>query len=131
MELLKMLDSPAKEYTPIPFWFLNDRLERDEIRRQLKDFCSHGVWGVVLHPRIGMDPKVDYLSPAFFAGLRASVIHGRFAQNVTFSEPLTNPLSIQPIIIQVPSSLLPLRYRSAMMKIALYHSLLFINHPVS
>jgi len=92
---------------------------------------SHGVWGVVLHPRIGMDPKVDYLSPAFFAGLRASVIHGRFAQNVTFSEPLTNPLSIQPIIIQVPSSLLPLRYRSAMMKIALYHSLLFINHPVS
>lgn len=143
---------------------------------------SPGVWGMVLHPRIGMDPKVEmaelYVNDRFCdvgfwapqrlripenilkngenrlrlvitgsranpvwkrknilriaAGrcLRASVIHGRFTQNVTFSEPLTNPLSIQPIIIQVPSSLLPLRYRGAMMTIALYHSLLFINHPV-
>ena len=73
MELLKQLDRPAKEFTPIPFWFLNDRLDAEEIRRQLRDFCGHGVWGVVLHPRIGMDPKVAYLSPEFFAGLRTAV----------------------------------------------------------
>ncbi len=73
MELLRLLDHPAKEFTPIPFWFLNDRLEAEEIRRQLKDFCDHGVWGVVLHPRIGMDPRVEYLSPDFFAGMRMAV----------------------------------------------------------
>lgn len=73
MELLRLLDHPAKEFTPIPFWFLNDRLEAEEIRRQLKDFCDHGVWGVVLHPRIGMDPRVEYLSPDFFAGMRVAV----------------------------------------------------------
>ena len=73
MELLKLLDNPPRAYTPIPFWFLNDRLEPDELRRQLRDFCDHGVYGVVLHPRMGMDPGVAYLSPAFFDGLRVAV----------------------------------------------------------
>ena len=73
MHLPDQLDHPGREYSPIPFWFLNDTLEDGEIRRQLTDFCAHGVYGVVLHPRIGMDPEVGYLSPAFFSGLRTAV----------------------------------------------------------
>ena len=51
--LLDDLLSPDREFTPIPFWFLNDDLSEGEIYRQLSDFRDKGVFGVVLHPRIG------------------------------------------------------------------------------
>ena len=43
MELLTLLSKPSREFTPIPFWFLNGNLTHDEIRRQLNDFNAHGV----------------------------------------------------------------------------------------
>ena len=72
-DLLSLLENPPEEFSPVPFWFLNDRLEEDELRRQLRDFRTHGVSAVVLHPRMGMDPAVAYLSPAFFTGLGAAI----------------------------------------------------------
>ena len=54
MELLQKLEHPEKEYTPIPFWFLNGDLSEEELQRQLEDFAVHGVYGVVLHPRMGL-----------------------------------------------------------------------------
>ena len=72
-DLLSLLENPPEEFSPVPFWFLNDRLEEDELRRQLRDFRAHGVSAVVLHPRMGMDPAVAYLSPAFFTGLGAAI----------------------------------------------------------
>ena len=71
--LLRSLDRPSREFTPIPFWFLNGNLTHREIRRQLKDFRDHGVYGVVLHPRIGLPRRIGYLSPAFFRYLRTAV----------------------------------------------------------
>lgn len=53
MQLLNQLSHPAREFTPIPFWFLNGDLTDEEIRRQLADFTAHGVYGVVMHPRTG------------------------------------------------------------------------------
>ena len=73
MELLNRLDQPSREYTPIPFWFLNGDLTHREIRRQLLDFCHHGVYGVVLHPRIGLSKRIGYLSPLFFRYLRTAI----------------------------------------------------------
>lgn len=73
MESLRLLDQPARAYTPIPFWFLNGDLEPGEIRRQLKDFCDHGVYGVVLHPRIGLPERIGYLSETFFDFLRTAI----------------------------------------------------------
>ena len=73
MELLNRLDQPSREYTPIPFWFLNGDLTHREIRRQLQDFCDHGVYGVVLHPRIGLSKRIGYLSPLFFRYLRTAI----------------------------------------------------------
>ncbi len=64
---LNALNHPSREYTPIPFWFLNGDLTHREIRRQLRDFCSHDVYGVVLHPRIGLSRRIEYLDPVFFA----------------------------------------------------------------
>ncbi|MBQ8136124.1 MAG: hypothetical protein IJ174_01700, partial [Clostridia bacterium] len=70
---LSSLDHPSREYTPIPFWFLNGDLKHREIRRQLQDFCDHGVYGVVLHPRMGLSKRVGYLSPLFFRYLRTAI----------------------------------------------------------
>ena len=49
MELLQQLKQPAREFTPIPFWFLNGDLQEEELERQLKDFASHGVYGCLLY----------------------------------------------------------------------------------
>ena len=73
MELLDALNAPSREFTPVPFWFLNGDLEAGEIRRQMEDFCAHGVTGVVLHPRMGLSDRIGYLSPEFFSCLRAAI----------------------------------------------------------
>jgi hypothetical protein len=71
--LLCGLKTPSREYSPIPFWFLNGNLTHREIRRQLQDFRDHGVFGVVLHPRMGLSRRIQYLSPVFFRYLRTAV----------------------------------------------------------
>ena len=64
--LLDNLLNPGEEYSPIPFWFLNDRLEPDELTRQLFDFKEKGVDAVVIHPRIGIPRDLVYLSSDYF-----------------------------------------------------------------
>ena len=73
MELLNLLNTPLREFTPVPFWFLNGELTHEEIRRQMKDFCDHGVWGAVLHPRMGLSDRIGYLSPEFFFYIRTAL----------------------------------------------------------
>ena len=73
MELLELLARPGREYTPFPFWFLNDALKEEELCRQLQDFAAHGVYGVVLHPRIGLPREMGYLSAAFFDAIETAV----------------------------------------------------------
>lgn len=45
---MEQLQKPGREFTPIPFRFLNKDLRDAEIRRQLMDFAAHKVYGVVL-----------------------------------------------------------------------------------
>lgn len=73
MQLLNLLDNPPREFTSIPFWFLNGNLTHQEIVRQLRDFCSHGVYGVVLHPRMGLPEGLGYLSSEYFQYIRTAV----------------------------------------------------------
>ncbi len=73
MRFIEQLQKPDREFTPIPFWFLNGDLRDEEIRRQLSDFASHGVYGVVLHPRIGLPKRIPYLSKTFFHYIRTAV----------------------------------------------------------
>lgn len=73
MDLLQRLNHPDRAFTPFPFWFLNDDLKDQEICRQLQDFAAHGVYGVVLHPRIGLPREMGYLSEAFFHAISTAV----------------------------------------------------------
>ncbi|MDP4133727.1 MAG: hypothetical protein Q8882_06920 [Bacillota bacterium] len=63
--LIKKLENPEREFSPVPFWFLNDEFSDEEIKRQLKSFNEKGVNGVVLHPRIGVPETIQYLSDEF------------------------------------------------------------------
>ena len=59
MKFLAQLQNPPREFTAIPFWFLNGELTAEELRRQLADFAAHGIYGVVLHPRMGLSPAAS------------------------------------------------------------------------
>ena len=56
---------PDDEFSPIPFWFLNDELDKSELKRQLEDFYSKGIRAVVVHPRKGLPLSAPYLSEEF------------------------------------------------------------------
>ena len=73
MKFLAQLQNPPREFTAIPFWFLNGELTAEELRRQLADFAAHGIYGVVLHPRMGLSPDITYLGERYFAHIRTAV----------------------------------------------------------
>lgn len=73
MKFLAQLQNPPREFTAIPFWFLNGELTAEELRRQLADFAAHGIYGVVLHPRMGLSPDITYLGERYFALIRTAV----------------------------------------------------------
>lgn len=56
------LRDPPSEFSVIPFWFWNDDLDEDEIRRQIGDFQDHGVHGFVIHPRVGLPRSLGWMS---------------------------------------------------------------------
>ncbi|MCJ7840848.1 hypothetical protein MUB24_08010 [Lederbergia sp. NSJ-179] len=64
---------PAEEFTPVPFWFWNDRLSKEDICRQIHDFHEKGVTGFVLHPRIGIPREIEYLSDEFMEFVEIAV----------------------------------------------------------
>lgn len=68
--ILKSLWRPEAEFSPIPFWFFNDRFDEDRVRTQLEDYREKGVNGFVLHPRIGVPEDLPYLSDVYFQAVR-------------------------------------------------------------
>lgn len=72
-ELRKQFLEPGDDYSPIPFWFWNGRMEREEILRQIHDFHSKGVAGFVIHPRLGLSEETPYLSDIYMELVEAAV----------------------------------------------------------
>ncbi|MGF7034833.1 hypothetical protein J2T17_005802 [Paenibacillus mucilaginosus] len=64
---------PPDEFTPVPFWFWNDELSKEEIIRQIRDFHAKEVAGFVLHPRMGLPRSQPYLGPEFLDLAEAAV----------------------------------------------------------
>lgn len=53
---------PTPDFTPYPFWLLNDELEEGELIRQIDDFKAHGIYGFIPHPRMGLSRNIPYMS---------------------------------------------------------------------
>ncbi len=64
---------PAREFSLAPFWFWNDQLSEKEIARQLDDFCDHGVYGFVIHPRAGLPKSIGWMSDAMIDYMRFAI----------------------------------------------------------
>jgi hypothetical protein len=64
---------PPREFSVMPFWFWNDTLKADEILRQIKDFDEHGVYGFVIHPRMGLPKDMRFLSPEMLALMKVAI----------------------------------------------------------
>lgn len=58
-------------YAPAPFWFLNHRLEADELLRQVRLMKECGVSGFFIHPRAGL--LTPYGSKEWFEAVRLIV----------------------------------------------------------
>ncbi|MER3500615.1 MAG: hypothetical protein C4295_03900 [Candidatus Fervidibacterota bacterium] len=54
-----------------PFWSWNDRLDPDELRRQIREFHQQGLGGFFMHARIGLD--TPYMSEEWMQAIAACV----------------------------------------------------------
>ena len=68
--LVKQIQEPLAEFTPVPFWFFNDEPDEEKIAAQLADYVDKGVNAIVLHPRIGVPKTLKYLSEDYFKAIR-------------------------------------------------------------
>ena len=57
----------------MPFWFWNDALDEAEIVRQMADFEAHGVYGFVIHPRVGLPRDIGWMSDRMLHFMRIAV----------------------------------------------------------
>ncbi len=64
---------PPREFSVMPFWFWNDTLKDEEIVRQIADFEAHGVYGFVIHPRIGLPENIGWLSTEMIHSMRIAI----------------------------------------------------------
>src|SRR4051794_10997451 len=71
------LRSPPREFSLMPFWFWNDDLSEREILRQIADFDSHGVYGFVIHPRVGLPRTIGWMSEAMLRFTAVAVREAR------------------------------------------------------
>jgi len=62
---------PPRVHSLLPFWFWNDDLNPIELTRQIEDFESRGVFGFVIHPRVGLPRHLGWMS----AGLLGCMHH--------------------------------------------------------
>ena len=70
LRLWKEIQTPSKEFTPIPFWFFNDIPDEERMKKQLEDYVEKGVNAIVIHPRIGIPKEIPYLSDKYFQAVR-------------------------------------------------------------
>lgn len=72
-QIPKEFVNPPREFSVMPFWFWNDTLKDEEIVRQIADFEAHGVYGFVIHPRIGLPDNVLWLSSEMIHAMNVAI----------------------------------------------------------
>ncbi|MBQ8696816.1 MAG: hypothetical protein IJ519_03755 [Clostridia bacterium] len=72
-KLIYEFEHPSEEFSPMPFWFWNDTLTEEELSRQIHAFKEKGVDGFVIHPRLGLDPEIEYMGEKWLHFVRYAV----------------------------------------------------------
>jgi len=77
MDLLRRFAEAARrgrEYRPTTLWSWNDRLEPDEVRRQIREMARGGLGGHFMHARRGL--RETYLGPQWMEAVRNAIDEG-------------------------------------------------------
>lgn len=74
---MKSTDLISAFCRPVPFWSWNDKLEPDELRRQIGAMQDAGMGGFFMHARGGLE--TEYLSEDWFRAVEASVDEAKSA----------------------------------------------------
>ncbi|MCE5322260.1 hypothetical protein LLG46_02970 [bacterium] len=67
----EIFKNPPSKYRPMPFWFWNSKLRREEIVSQIRDFHSKGLGGFFIHARFGLE--TEYLSREWMECVKCTV----------------------------------------------------------
>jgi hypothetical protein len=59
----ELFQNPSSEYRGCPLWSWNNKLDEEELLRQIDDFEKMGMGGFHIHSRVGLD--TEYLGDAF------------------------------------------------------------------
>ena len=68
-EIMNKLNEGLDKYRPLPFWSWNDRLDPDELRKQVRWMHDMGMGGFFMHARNGLNTA--YLSKEWMECIRA------------------------------------------------------------
>lgn len=66
-----MPEMDLKSYQSIPFWSWNDKLEPDELRRQIREMKKAGIGGFFMHARGGL--MTEYMGEDWMRAVAASI----------------------------------------------------------
>ncbi|MCX6031713.1 MAG: glycosyl hydrolase [Chloroflexi bacterium] len=64
---------PPRAFSVMPFWFWNDTLDEREIVRQIREMEAHGVYGFVIHPRVGLPRDLSWMSERLLSFYRVAI----------------------------------------------------------
>ncbi len=70
-QLQKTFKNPGKDWRGAPFWSWNDKLEEDELRRQIREMKKAGLGGFFMHSRVGL--ITEYLSKEWMKMIKACI----------------------------------------------------------
>ena len=75
MDIIKHLETPSSEYRGHPFWSWNDKLEEEELRRQIREMKRVGLGGYFMHARGGL--TTEYMSDEWFDCIKVGIDEGK------------------------------------------------------
>ena len=75
MDLYERFRQPSPEFTAVPFWFWNGKMEPEEITRQLELMHEQHIYQCVIHARYGL--VTPYFSEDWFACIAHAIREGK------------------------------------------------------
>ncbi len=75
MDLYERFQHPSSEFTTVPFWFWNGKLEPGEITRQLELMHGQHISQCIIHARYGLE--TPYFSEEWFACIAHAIREGK------------------------------------------------------
>ena len=67
----KQMEEIPNEYRSLPFWSWNDKLDQEELRRQIRQMHQQGIGGFFMHARGGL--KTKYLGEEWIQAIQCSI----------------------------------------------------------